>query len=161
MEILMTRQLLLATGFTLATLLLVWVTVRFRLLDRWARTLIRITSGVISFPLALLSVLGWWATSCNRHSPLAGAPDGRTVARVLVMQGWNEPDPATVIVRRSWSPFWTTVSSGDGFAGDKNVAIEPHLIWRDNSHLVITYYNGAVFSCLDKTDSVSVTCETK
>lgn len=127
------------------------------------RTIIQVISGVLCVPLAavplLLLLLNMF---CQSHSPLIGSPDGRHVARVQVSDALGAVvDPvASVAVRKSWSPAWSSAYVGFGIPG-RSGRIEPRVRWVDNSHLLIEYPykpDGDPTKCLNRVGDILIQC---
>jgi hypothetical protein len=144
------------------TVTLVWVAARFRFGRKWFRAAVRILSGLLSLPLALVFLAGLSMQGCTSHTALIGSPDHKHVARVIVAEGWNEPDLGTVILRRSWTPAWTVIFHGDSFVGKPGESIRPKVRWSDDSHLVIEpdqLDGGEVRMCRGNAGGITITCK--
>lgn len=97
----------------------------------------------------------------NRNSKLAGSPDGRFVARVIITSGTlADSNTSAVIVRRAWSPTWHRAYSGYGYFQERG-PVEPYLYWKDESHLVIKYQKSEVepSSCLSQVEGILIECK--
>jgi hypothetical protein len=94
------------------------------------------------------------------NSDLAGSPDGKYVARIMISPGTLvDSELSSVIVRRSWSPVWRRVWIGEGWLAGGGEA-NPRLRWVDSSHLSIDYAGSMSPQpvCLAMVDNVSIEC---
>ena len=114
------------------------------------RLLSDVTRRIVVFAslITLLYVVYLVYSHIGYNSDLAGSPDGRYVARILVSpRTLIDSGRSSVILRRSWSPVWRNVWTGDGWLAGRGEA-SPHLHWIDNSHLVIDYIGVVRHRCV-------------
>jgi len=92
------------------------------------------------------------------NSDLAGSPNGQYVARIMITQGTPiDSEYSSVIVRRSWGPYWTQAFVGEGWLAGGGEA-SPYLHWADNSHLIIDYHSSMPKVCASHVDDIVIEC---
>ena len=154
--------------YVVVLLVLVAFVVVFLLANRSSRRWLRwpaqggATIGAILTVFVLgFSVLGEYA--CTARAPLAYSPDGKHVAVMTWgLQGATGADIASVKIRHRYSPFYTTVYSGLGAAGNPAVhSTDPQVRWLDNRHLLIRYQEWSGYSqiCASNGSGIEVVCE--
>ena len=150
-------------GLALAPILLLWLVfrrIRFRpLVGVAARTTTMLATVLcLFFSLFLLSAQG-----CEEDRELIGSPDGRHVARMMIWGSVPTGSSLRIVERRSWSPFWRTVSRA-GSVGTPLEPIEPKVIWLDNIHLLLDYpesVDGTGSDCTSRrVGDVELVCRT-
>jgi hypothetical protein len=131
--------------------------------EAWKRIVLVTASIGLLVVCLLVSFFLFGAQGCEEDRQLIGSPDGKHVARLMIWGSVPTGTSLRVIERKSWSPIWHVVSDA-GSIGTPLEPIEPHIAWRDNSHLVIDYpvhTEGSGFDCVGRqVGDILIVCKT-
>jgi len=109
--------------------------------SRLGRVVMCIAGWVVVLPCLLVSLFLISLSGCTDNSPLIGSPDGKHVARIMVNRGdATNVNYARVIVRKSWSPIWTTAYSGEWHNVPEEY-LKGKVQWLDDKRVLVFYPN--------------------